>query len=119
MDVIFGAEGVEMEPEKFQVTSLQSASWCMAKASAAVNKIKQAEAMKAEAHYRIDKWFDEYTADPTKAIELMKEFLRPWVEEETADQKSKSVKLPNGVAGFRTSPVIGTDHERRSDSRRS
>lgn len=104
MEIVFGAEGVEIEREKFHVTSLQSASWCMAKASTAITKIANAQAMKNEAIGRIDAWFEEYTTEHNATIDSMKYFLEPWVVEQTQDQKSKSVKLPNGTAGFRTTP---------------
>jgi len=103
-EIIFGAEGVEMEPEKFKVTSLQSASWCMAKASTAAGKIANAQAMHLEAISRINAWFDEYTAPHVATIAAMEMFLEPWVRDEVADTKSKSVKLPGGSAGFRASP---------------
>ena len=102
-----------MEPESFKVTSLQSASWCMSKVSTAAGKIANAQAMRDEAINRINAWFDEYTAGHAATIAAMEEFLAPWVDKEIADQKSKSVKLPNGVAGYRSMPesVIITDEE--------
>lgn len=104
METIFGIEDTEIEPEKFKVTNLQSASWCMAKASAAGGKVANAEAMRDEAIRRINIWFDDYTSEHNETIARMEEFLEPWVQEEIADQKSKSVKLPNGIVGFRTMP---------------
>ena len=104
-EIIFSAEGVEMEPEKFKVTNLQSASWCMARVSTATNKITNAEAMKDEAIRRINVWYEDYTAEHTATIETMQMFLEPWIRDEIADQKSKSVKLPNGTAGFKSTPV--------------
>lgn len=114
MDLIFGAEGVEMEPEKFKVTSLQSASWCMSKASAAAGKIADAQAMVEEGRRRLDAWFDEYTAGHVATIAAMEMFLEPWVADEVADTKKKSVSLPNGTAGFRSSPesVVINDPEK-------
>ncbi len=114
MEIVFGAEGVEMEREKFHVTSLQSAAWCMAKASNAVAKIADAQAMKDEAIRRINAWFDDYTAEHNATVESMEFFLEPWVREEIKDKKSKSVKLPNGTAGYRTTPesVVITDEEK-------
>ncbi len=114
MEIVFGAEGVEMEPEKFKVTNLQSASWCMAKASGAAGKIASADAMRNEARARIDAWFDEYTAPHVATIAAMEIFLEPWVREEVADTKKKSVNLPNGTAGFRDSgeSVVIFDEEK-------
>lgn len=111
MEVVFGIEGTTMEPDKFKVTNLQSASWCMAKTNTAADKIANAEAMREEAIRRINTWFDEYTAPHAATIAAMEMFLEPWVREEIADQKSKSVKLPNGTAGFRSTPesVVITD----------
>lgn len=123
METIFGAEGAEVEPEKFKVTNLQSASWCMAKISTAVNKIANAEATRDEAIRRINVWYEEHTEDFNDTISTMEEYLAPWVDkeintEQTADggfkfinPRKKSVKLPNGVAGYRSTPesVIITD----------
>ena len=114
MEIVFGAEGVEMEPKKFKVTNLQSASWCMVKANTAADKIANETAMREAAVRRIDAWYDEYTASHVATIAAMEMFLEPWVREEVADTKKKSVNLPNGTAGFRDSgeSVVIFDEEK-------
>lgn len=104
IETIFGKELEETKKEDFQVDSLSKANWCATMADSAFNKILKAEQMKAEATAHIDKWFEDYTKEHTDTIDKMKELLAPWVSEEIADKKSKSVKLLNGVAGFRSSP---------------
>lgn len=99
-------ETEEIVPKGFEVKDLSSANWCMAKIGLANSRIAEREQVAKELHDRIDTWLEKATLDYHKTIDVMKEFLEPYIkqqcdEESTEKKKKRSVKLVLGVAGFR------------------
>ncbi len=104
IETIFGKEIEETKKEDFRVDTLKKANWCATMADSAFKKILEAEQMKEEAMARIDEWFEDYTKEYKGTIDKMEELLDPWVWDEIKEKKSKSIKLLNGTAGFRSTP---------------
>jgi len=94
----------EIAPQGFEVKDLQSADWCMTKMAMANTRIAEAETLREAAIEKINTWFENYTHDYQNTLEKMEEFLRPFVEERIKDTKSKTLKMINGKASFRTMP---------------
>lgn len=101
---VFDDEAEEIVPEGFVVKDLQTADWCMTKMAIANTRIAEAERLRDAAIARVHEWFENYTAEYNKTLEKMEEFLRPFVAEHIKDTKSKTLKMINGKAGFRTTP---------------
>ena len=104
IEQIFGKEIEETKKEDFQVDTLKKANWCATMADSAFKKILEAEQMRAEAITFINDWYKDYAKEYVDTIDKMQELLEPWIWDEIKDKKSKSVKLLNGVAGFRKTP---------------
>jgi len=97
-------EEQEIVPEGFQVKDLQAADWCMTKMTVANTRLSEAKALKNAAIEKINDWFINYSKDYVNTLDMMEGFLRPFVEERIQDTKSKTLKMINGKAGFRTTP---------------
>ena len=93
------------EKERFEVTDLASAEWCMEKLAE-----KAAERQKVEEQFnkmleRYEKWRDDSIKKLDADESYLQQLLAPWVEEQIGGKKVNSVKLPSGRAGFHAGPL--------------
>jgi phage host-nuclease inhibitor protein Gam len=87
--------------QRFMIDSIDKAEWAVKKIGKYRGNIDQA---KTEAQAQIDKintWLAAVTEENQKQIEFFTGMLAPFADEQLADAKKKSLKLPSGVIGFR------------------
>ena len=93
------------EKERFEVTDLASAEWCMEKLAE-----KAAERQKVEEQFdkmmeRYEKWRDDSIEKLNADESYLQQLLAPWVEEQIGGKKVNSIKLPSGRVGFHAGPL--------------
>lgn len=94
----------EIAPEGFQVKDLKAANWCMTKMAIANTRIAEAQMLRKAFIEKVDIWYENYCHEYEDTLEKMEGFLRPFVGEHIKDSRSKTLKMVNGRAGFRTTP---------------
>ena len=92
------------EKERFEVTDLASAEWCMEKLAE-----KAAERQKVEEQFnkmleRYEKWRDDSIKKLNADESYLQQLMAPWVEEQIGGKKVNSIKLPSGRVGFHAGP---------------
>lgn len=89
------------EKERFEVTDESSAEWVLEKLAEKAAERQQVEEQYQKMIARYDKW----RADSLEKLDSDEAYfnglLRPWVAEQLADSKKKSISLPSGRVGFR------------------
>lgn len=91
--------------DSFVVDSIEKAAWAARKfidARSRIDKrLEQNEAFKA----KIELWSERANSEDLSTLDYMKSILEPYAKEFVRNQKkSKSLKLPDAMIGFRKSP---------------
>ena len=89
------------EKERFEVTDVSSAEWCMEKLADKAAERQQVNEQYQKMVARYDKWLSGSNKKLDADEAYFHELLRPWVAEQLADTKKKSINLPSGRVGFR------------------
>lgn len=89
------------EKERFTVTDMASAEWCMEKIAEKRRKIQELNEAHDEMIDRYTRWWDKETGKLEEEIRHLESLLQPWAEKELEGQKKRSVNLPSGRVGFR------------------
>ena len=92
--------GIEKK-NAFEVKDLSAANWCAGKIKTATVKIEEAKKFRDAVIEKAKRWFEAYTKEYNQTIDRLSEYLKPYVEKEIADKKTKSIKLMGITAGFR------------------
>ena len=108
----FQAAEVE-DKETFKVDSLEKANWCMKQIQA---KERQKEELKQLVEYekqKLEIYLAQESKGPEESIEFFKAKMQPYIAEKIAEGKKKSINLPCGTVGFRSSaPKFTFDDEK-------
>lgn len=89
--------------KEFVVDDLSKAEWAMKKIAQQQKIVeeKQEQALKMKAD--IDEWLKKETKEQTDSINYFTSLLQPFATEQLKDNKKKSIKLPSGSVGYRSS----------------
>lgn len=88
--------------DPFRVTTLDRALWATRKLAAIRRKEAEAQAEAAAQIALITDWLQGVTNECAQEASYFEGLLAPWVREQIADGKKKSVKLPGATLGYRT-----------------
>jgi hypothetical protein len=94
------------EKDSFQVDTLDKANWAITKAFDAEHYIEHIKRRAEVMRQRLDKWVEKATKEAEETVDRMQKHLEPYVSLELQKKKSRSIKLLNGTAGFRSSEKI-------------
>lgn len=97
------AEPVEGEEPRWLVEDDDAAEWAMAHLAKATAEL---DALRARAHRwqaKIQAWFDQAAREPARTAEFMTAHLEWYGRRQRADEDRKSVALPSGKIGTRSS----------------
>ncbi len=89
------------EKEHFTVTDAASAEWCMEKLAEKAAAREQVETQYQKMVKRYEKWRTDSLARLNDDENYFYQLLAPWVAEQLAGSKKKSITLPCGRVGFR------------------
>lgn len=89
----------------FIIDDLSKAEWATKKIIKYQNdiqsKIEQARKMKDNYLAEVDNWLKSETEDAQRNIDSLSAMLQPFIENELAGKKKRSINLPSGRAGFK------------------
>ena len=89
------------EKERFEVTDLASAEWCMEKLAEKAAERQQVEEQYHKMIDRYNKWWQTNIDKLDSDEAYFRKLLRSWVADQLAGSKKKSISLPSGRVGFR------------------
>jgi hypothetical protein len=104
LDLILFPEPEASGKEPFKVNTLDKANWTARKILQAEERIQRRMAIATEYKNRIDEWLARSNKGDTESVEFLTQLLRPFVEEQVADQRSKTVRLLGANASLRKNP---------------
>lgn len=93
----------ELTPS-FAVKDIASADWTLRKILAAQHRMEEREITAEAVRAKLDKWLAEANKPDLATIEFMQGKLEPYVADSLRGEKRRSVRLPSGTVGFRSSP---------------
>lgn len=91
--------------EGWQVRELSQAAWAMRKIRRAQERIAEVQATASLEIAQFEAWRDKRVSEEQATIDFFTSALAPYVSEQIADGKKKSLLLPDGVAGYRARPA--------------
>jgi len=104
LDLILFPEPETPGKEPFKVDSLDKANWTAARILQSEERIQKRLSIATEYKNRIDEWLTHSNKEDQESVEFLSSLLRPFVEDEVAKQRSKTVRLLGANASLRKSP---------------
>lgn len=99
-------EEVDQEKQRgFRIENLDQAEWAMRKIRRAAQRINDIDELVRRKVEQLEAWADREKRHEQGTIDSMQGLLYPFVLQETAGKRRKSISLPSGVAGFRSKAV--------------
>ena len=93
---------MDLAEKRFEVTDVSSAEWCVEKLAEKAAERQQVDEQYQKMIDRYNKWWQTNIDKLDSDEAYFRELLRPWVAEQLADTKKKSINLPSGRVGFRS-----------------
>lgn len=90
----------------FVIETEKHALWATGKIRDAEESLQDLKARYEDYKRQLDEWYQTQSKALEQTVESMSHFLRPYVAEQIASGKKKSLLLPDGTkAGYRSSPA--------------
>ena len=99
------------EKERFEVDTLEKASWVVDKIAQKETLIQKYTRLKTEYLSRINQWYEDNTKGLLADIDNLQEMIRPYAYREVLKIDKKSLKLPQGTIQFRKSEAVQIEDE--------
>lgn len=95
---------------EWRIDSMEKADWALGKISIARKKMQQNADYVQSQIEKLQVWLEKMNQEQESTIAFFEGKLMPYLEDELKGGKKKSIKLPNGTAGFRkTTRTIKND----------
>lgn len=100
----------EADEGEWRIDSMEKADWALGKINIARKKMQQnADYVQAQVE-KLQAWLEKQNQEQESTIAFFEGKLAPYLEDELKGGKKKSIKLPNGTAGFRkTTKTVKND----------
>jgi phage terminase small subunit len=95
---------VEQE-ERFKVTDLEGANWCLKKISAVQKDLKEKEILAATEKIKIEKWLEKESETANNSIDYFKSLLNEYLQELRRDNPKAKISTPYGTVSTRKTQV--------------
>ena len=103
----------ETEKERFAVTDMSSAEWCLKRIAWHKKRKAAAEEFVANEQAKLQEYLAKVVSEENGSITYFEELLRPFALQQLDGSRKKSVTLPSGTLSFKKAPP---DYQKDDDA---
>jgi hypothetical protein len=93
------------QEERFKVTDLEGANWCLKKIAAVQKDLKEKEILAATEKIKIEKWLEKENETSNNSICYFKSLLSEYLKELRQDNPKAKISTPYGTVSTRKTQI--------------